>query len=410
MPAFVLTPAQLHTLLAPTRVTPRPGSPLAALAPAAALAPGDPEHAWLVDQRLIEATDGGWRVNLAVRAALLACAEPQEMLTLRTLGDDRAGFTICRHGQLLVECTVGRDDLVKLCFPLGRSTVVLALTSALSADRPEPPSSGFRFVGPPAEAFLLRIVLEAAGRGGVAIDELPATVSAALDDPVLVLPFAVVAGRGALLPLVDERGALTAAVAGLARAGHVREAGGRLLPSDAALVALSGRAEAGFSVGSRRFGSGGYGDRVVQALRCGDRLLVLRVIAGDAGDPVIELAEVSRAQLRSIVGALALGEDGLRRLAGERSDGGPLPGVKTVAEVSAAPAPRMPAHLIPPGGAFAWEVPDPDHAPVAKIAGGQQVVVLERRGAWARVELGNGWTAWLDARKLLEVATGQPFA
>jgi len=60
-------------------------------------------------------------------------------------------------------------------------------------------------------------------------------------------------------------------------------------------------------------------------------------------------------------------------------------------------------HTVPGGGISAWAEPDPGLAPVAKLTARVELQVNEQRGAWARVTGSNGWTGWVDARKLREL-------
>ena len=71
----------------------------------------------------------------------------------------------------------------------------------------------------------------------------------------------------------------------------------------------------------------------------------------------------------------------------------------------APPVPAQPAwaptHLAAPEGLPAWATPDPSRAPAANLAGGLELVISERAGDWARVTAVNGWTGWVDARRLV---------
>jgi len=59
-----------------------------------------------------------------------------------------------------------------------------------------------------------------------------------------------------------------------------------------------------------------------------------------------------------------------------------------------------PTHQAPAGGMPAWANPDPAAAPIAQLAARVQLRIDETRGAWARVTGSNGWTGWVDARRL----------
>ena len=73
---------------------------------------------------------------------------------------------------------------------------------------------------------------------------------------------------------------------------------------------------------------------------------------------------------------------------------------------SAGPAPWAPTHRVPDGGLRAWAAPDPSQPHVAELAARVELSVDEVRGAWARVTGSNGWTGWVDNRRLLELGGG----
>ncbi len=60
-----------------------------------------------------------------------------------------------------------------------------------------------------------------------------------------------------------------------------------------------------------------------------------------------------------------------------------------------------PTHVVPVEGMAAWAAPDPTRAPMVSLAGRLDLVVLERAGDWARVAAINGWTGWVDGRRLV---------
>jgi hypothetical protein len=73
-----------------------------------------------------------------------------------------------------------------------------------------------------------------------------------------------------------------------------------------------------------------------------------------------------------------------------------------------APAPPavaawQPTHTVPAQGMAAWSAPDPSQPPIANLAAGVQLRLLESAGAWARVDASNGWTGWVDGRLLVLV-------
>jgi hypothetical protein len=79
-----------------------------------------------------------------------------------------------------------------------------------------------------------------------------------------------------------------------------------------------------------------------------------------------------------------------------------------------APAPAViddpwaPTHTVPGGGMDAWTDPDPSLSPVANLQARVELRVDEMRGAWARVTGSNGWTGWVDGRRLMALGGGAP--
>jgi len=57
-------------------------------------------------------------------------------------------------------------------------------------------------------------------------------------------------------------------------------------------------------------------------------------------------------------------------------------------------------HIVPEGGLPARERPDASMEPLLRIRSGTGVRVLEEAGAWSRVDIESGWSAWLDNRRL----------
>jgi RsiW-degrading membrane proteinase PrsW (M82 family) len=71
-----------------------------------------------------------------------------------------------------------------------------------------------------------------------------------------------------------------------------------------------------------------------------------------------------------------------------------------VAPASAPAHPFAPTHRAPAEGLAAWGSPDPAGQTTA-IAGGLQLEVVARVGDWAQVRASNGWTGWVDGRRLV---------
>jgi hypothetical protein len=58
-------------------------------------------------------------------------------------------------------------------------------------------------------------------------------------------------------------------------------------------------------------------------------------------------------------------------------------------------------HEAPEGGLRAWAAPDPSQQPITTVQARVEMQVLELRGDWAHIECSNGWSAWVDARRLV---------
>lgn len=54
-----------------------------------------------------------------------------------------------------------------------------------------------------------------------------------------------------------------------------------------------------------------------------------------------------------------------------------------------------------------WDRPDPSR-PMTPLAGTLPVAVVRRIGDWAQVVASNGWTGWVDARRLVPVPAPPP--
>jgi hypothetical protein len=59
-----------------------------------------------------------------------------------------------------------------------------------------------------------------------------------------------------------------------------------------------------------------------------------------------------------------------------------------------------PTHRVPADGLDAWQEPDPAAAPVARLDAGLEVRVQRTDGGWAQIVCENGWSAWVDERRL----------
>lgn len=68
-----------------------------------------------------------------------------------------------------------------------------------------------------------------------------------------------------------------------------------------------------------------------------------------------------------------------------------------------------PTHVVPQHGMPAWEAPDPSR-PTVDLDPLLPVQLLERQGDWGHVLCFNGWSAWVDGRRLVAVPQDPPAA
>ncbi|MEV5725759.1 hypothetical protein ACFV83_28815 [Streptomyces pharetrae] len=66
-----------------------------------------------------------------------------------------------------------------------------------------------------------------------------------------------------------------------------------------------------------------------------------------------------------------------------------------------------PTHVVPRHGLPSWETPAPDR-PTVPLDPLLPVQLVERRGDWGRIRCSNGWSAWIDGRRLVAVPQDPP--
>ncbi|MFJ9776779.1 hypothetical protein ACIRVF_37035 [Kitasatospora sp. NPDC101157] len=66
-----------------------------------------------------------------------------------------------------------------------------------------------------------------------------------------------------------------------------------------------------------------------------------------------------------------------------------------------------PTHRVPSGGMSAWTAPDPALPAATRIDARVELEVLERAGDWAHIVCSNGWSAWVDGRRIEELGRAE---
>lgn len=415
MPGFVFSPVQVDTMLSMAALEPVRGSPLrSARRYPRPMSEEHPDFVDLANRGCVTRHDGGWRMNSIVAGALRACAQPDEVIDIGTTDPTSPGFSVVRRGRLVAECTMSRRGSLKLFLPLTRAAVITNIVSALSSEREESAPTGFRFVGTAGEAFALATMLRVVQQGAVSCsrDRLHAAIAHDAQVPMYTLAFSATAGPDDITALVISHDLREEAIDALVRHSHLVGDDDSLAPSAQALEVLGHPGVFGFAVTHRELVDGALRSASLSATRCGPRTLVFR-IRSRPGDPVeFEWVEVTRAELRQLVGALLLTERERRVLLGlEVAEPQPAPAPTPAATSAPATAPSpapgstpawTPTHTVPATGTRAWPAPDPNAAVVAHLDPFLPVQVMESLGAWSRIVCSNGWSAWVDGRELQE--------
>jgi RsiW-degrading membrane proteinase PrsW (M82 family) len=94
-------------------------------------------------------------------------------------------------------------------------------------------------------------------------------------------------------------------------------------------------------------------------------------------------------------------------VAGAQAADAPVAGGETRPTAPAAAPGWIPTHRVPPEGMPSWDQPDPSR-PMTPLAGTLPIVVARRIGDWAQVVASNGWTGWVDARRVVPIPTAAP--
>ena len=216
-----------------------------------------------------------------------------------------------------------------------------------------------------------------------------------------------------LIGLVLRRAAGARARAPLVRAVHARTSvdDGTITPDELhELSSVRRRWRARRAAGARHGGAGKRLKGLVQRQQINLAMVASRV--GDVPDhPDLvkqrDLVRALKAEYAALAGAAGTGP----RPGAAAARGGAGAGCRARrAPPTTAPAashrPRrppawLPTHRVPDEGMAAWAAPDPTHAPMVNLGGRLELVVVERAGDWARVAAVNGWSGWVDGRRLV---------
>lgn len=124
-------------------------------------------------------------------------------------------------------------------------------------------------------------------------------------------------------------------------------------------------------------------------------------------------ARLQHAQIALAVASTGTGADRDARIAADRAliagiraqldalpEAGHAPSAAAAVATPAPPAPFAPTHRVSPEGVPSWAEPDPA-GPSTPLAAGLEVEVVARVADWARVRASNGWTGFVDGRRLV---------
>lgn len=160
-----------------------------------------------------------------------------------------------------------------------------------------------------------------------------------------------------------------------------------------ALDDLRGRRAARKAIGVRK---GPGGERLLARLQHAQ--IALAVAATGSGGHRDERIAADRERIRTLRAELGALPDLAPSVAGATLGAASTAGAAVSAP--AAPVAFAPTHRVPPEGLPAWAIPDPA-GPATPLGGGLDLEVLQRVSDWAQVRAVNGWTGWVDARRLV---------
>jgi hypothetical protein len=200
-----------------------------------------------------------------------------------------------------------------------------------------------------------------------------------------------------LTAMTGEGPALDQAVAELSQLGLVARTpdGSLRLGTRGAVVEPLASATWSASVASTRAdGAAGRSARL-GGDQTGSTLMVWDPTRLEHAEPPVVLARRPAADLGPLLARIAFTDEPVATL---------FPGLAAAAPAAAPTAPPAPpsaawraTHVVS-APATAWAAPDPAQAPVAELAPGTQLRVVEVLGGWAKVDAANGWSGWVDVR------------
>jgi len=434
MPGFTFTDLQIVTALAIGDLVPGRHSPLRLLrAFSRPASQGDADFDQLVDLGFVHIAGGAWQLNPALAAVLRAAIAPDEAIdvvfsdrdtrdpfwwTHEVAGDDvrlpRPGVTILRRGNLVFECSVDRNAWnVRLFFPLEREAVFDRLLTMVAGTRILPPPVGFRFLGTADEAFALTVALLRlrSDPRPARLDELVRIVMADAADATHTQPIDVMTGTS-LLELASDTtgGRARAALERLVANGHLIVASGLVDASAEATAVLDAGLRLLATVSRAEFDGvpDGEAERraTVHVMRVGGHVLAFRQRSSAAGVTMFEWTDVDAEQLRWLVASVVLPADELaRQLAPDdqveaAATHDEHPPTVPASEPAAIASTWAPTHTVPAEGLTAWARPDGSLAPVARLDPYLDVRLVQRHNGFAQVLCENGWSCWVDGRRL----------
>ena len=206
------------------------------------------------------------------------------------------------------------------------------------------------------------------------------------------LVWAFVKGSPFLLVLALAIRRLMRREAGWIRQALASEVDARVVTA-AELDALAGMRTRRAARAAAQHQSGRVGAQLTARLQHAEIALGLALVGGEASTAT---ANLHRDRIRALRAELAA----LPRVDPVSAGG------RQVLTATIAPTPFTPTAAAPADGLSSWPIPDGRGAPTP-IAGGLPLEVVQRVQDWAQVRASNGWTGWVDARRL---ATTSPVA
>ena len=358
-------------------------------------APGEPDFEDLMERGLVVRDGAfAWRLNHVGATVLAAVCVPEEIIGVKPNHSRIPGFAIVRLGELVCECTVeASTGDTKLVFPISRSAVILRFIQSLT-NRSDEPTPMFSVDLDRNESFLLSVVarLEVTEVADLTLNQLYDAARTDLDDRVCMSALAAGGILPELTPASDlgpalaglERAGVVAhsgTRVGLTEAAQILAEPARAAFTITRVEVHDGRPRRDGMLVTR------HGDRTLVLRTTTDD--EPRVVWTEVTRAQLRALIAAFLLPRDELAAWVAHEEGDVEPA---APGTAVPEPATPPVATPVAAVRV---SVPPQGMPAFDTPTLDRPPIAQLQGGVVLTVVERQGTMAHVRADNGWEGWV---------------